>query len=267
MPHLHQLQPGETVDLSALSTDGRDFCDDRKAAEKEFEELRNELIELQPRLYAEGKQKLLIILQALDAGGKDGTIRKVFCGVNPQGVHVSNFRAPSHRELSRDYLWRVHRDVPGAGQIGVFNRSQYGDVLVVRVDKLVPESVWQQRYEQINNFEKLLHETGTRILKFYLHISKEEQKERLQARIDKPHKNFKFDPGDLVKRRQWDEYIPAYEDALTRCTTEWAPWYVIPADRKWYRNLAITRVIVETLREMDPQFPRVDFDPQEIVID
>jgi len=267
MTHLHQLQPGEAVDLSALSTDGADFCDDRKSAEKEFEKLRDELIELQPRLYAEGKQKLLIVLQALDAGGKDGAIRKVFRGVNPQGVRVANFRAPSPRELSRDFLWRVHRDVPGAGQIGVFNRSHYGDVLVVRVDNLVPEPVWRQRYEQINHFEKLLHETGTRILKFYLHISRDEQKERLQARIDKPDKHFKFDIEDLSKRRQWDEYIAAYEEALTRCTTPWAPWHVIPADRKWYRNLAITRVIVETLRDMDPQFPRVDFDPHDLVID
>jgi PPK2 family polyphosphate:nucleotide phosphotransferase len=267
MPHLHQLQPGEAVDLSALSTDGRDFCDDRKAAEKEFEKLRDELIDLQPRLYAESKQKLLIVLQALDAGGKDGTIRKVFCGVNPQGVRVAGFRGPSQEELSRDYLWRIHRDVPAAGQIGIFNRSHYGDVLVVRVDHLVPEPVWQQRYEQINNFEKLLYETGTRILKFYLHISKQEQKERLQARLDKPHKNFKFDAGDLAKRRQWDEYIAAYEAALTRCTTEWAPWYVIPADRKWYRNLAIARIIVETLRDMDPQFPRVEFDQHQIIID
>lgn len=267
MPQLHQIQPGQRVDLSTLSTDGRDFCDDRKSAEEEFKNLRDELIELQPRLYAEGKQKLLIVLQALDAGGKDGTIRKVFSGVNPQGVRVVGFRAPSLHELSRDYLWRVHREVPATGQIGVFNRSHYGDVLVVRVDKLVSEAVWQQRYEQINHFEKLLHETGTRILKFYLHISKDEQKERLQARIDNPDKHFKFDIDDLAERRQWDEYIAAYEDALTRCTSEWAPWYVIPADRKWYRNLAVTRIIVETLRDMDPQYPHVNFDPDQIVID
>lgn len=267
MSELHHCRPGEPVDLSSLTTDGAEFCSGRKAAEKEFKKLREELIECQPRLYAEGRQKLLIVLQAMDAGGKDGTIRKVFDGVNPQGVKVVSFKVPSRRELAHDFLWRVHRDVPGAGQIGVFNRSHYGDVLVVRVERLVPEEVWRQRYEQINQFERLLTQTGTRILKFYLHISKEEQRERLQDRLDVPAKHYKFSVEDLAKRKQWDEYHSAYNDALTRCTTEWAPWYVIPADRKWYRNLAVTRVIVDTLRDMDPQFPATDFDPQAIRID
>ena len=264
MPDTHQCPLGESVDLRMITADGAEFASDRKAAEKEFKELRQELIDWQPRLYAEGRQKLLIVLQAMDAGGKDGTIRKVFEGVNPQGVKVASFKAPSRRELDHDFLWRVHRDVPGSGQIGVFNRSHYGDVLVVRVEQLVSETVWKQRYDLINDFERLLARTSTRILKFYLHISKEEQRERIQDRLDVPEKHYKFSMEDLAKRKQWDEYMDAYNDALTRCNTEWAPWHVIPADRKWYRNLAVARTIVGALRDMNPQFPSTDFDPDTI---
>ncbi len=196
-----------------------------------------------------------MVLQARDAGGKDGTIRHVFQGVNSQGVRVTSFKAPNTLELAHDFLWRIHAQTPPRGMIGIFNRSHYEDVLVVRVSNLAPESVWRPRYEHINNFERMLTDAGTTILKFYLHISNKEQKERLQARLDEPDKHWKFDRGDLQKRAQWDDYTEAFEEMLERCTTEYAPWYVIPADQKWYRNLAVARVIVHTLKEMNLQYP------------
>ena len=255
-PKQHRVEPGAAVDLHSISTRAEDFWSDtRKAAEAEFRALRKRFIDLQRRFYAADREKLLIVLQAMDAGGKDGTIRSITRGANPQGVEVESFKVPSKKDLAHDYLWRIHKVVPGRGKIAFFNRSHYGDVLVVRVDSLVPEADWRLRYDHINAFEKLLAETGTHILKFYLHISKEEQRERLQARLDDPRKHWKFDQGDLDKRAQWDHYRSAYEDALTRCSTEWAPWYVIPADQKWYRNLAIMRVIVDRLETIDPQFP------------
>ncbi|MCA9940695.1 MAG: polyphosphate kinase 2 family protein, partial [Anaerolineales bacterium] len=186
---------------------------------------------------------------------KDGTIRRVFQGVNPQGVQVTSFKVPTAAELAHDFLWRVHQRVPGSGMIGVFNRSHYEDVLVVRVHNIVPESDWRPRYEQINQFERLLVDTGTTVLKFYLHISKEEQRQRFQERLDDPQKQWKFSLEDVEKRRFWEDYMAAYGEMLTRCTTVAAPWHVIPADQKWYRNLAIARVIVGTLRGMNPRFP------------
>jgi len=255
MPTTHRLTPGEKIVLADITTRGKELHDHRDAAEDEFESLRRELAVLQGRLYAEGKGKLLIVLQAMDAGGKDSTIRRVFEGVNPQGVRVTSFKAPTSEELSHDFLWRVHKSVPAAGMIGVFNRSHYEDVLVVRVDKLQPESVWRSRYATINEFERLLAETGTTLLKFYLHISKKEQKERFQDRLDDPEKHWKFDVNDLEKRKQWDQYMAAFEEMLNACTTIYAPWHIIPADQKWYRDLAISRVIVDALRTLDPQFP------------
>lgn len=255
MPYRHRLSPSQTVSIAQLETDGKDLHDDRKQAEQEFHELRERLIELQYRLYAEGRRKLLVVLQAMDAGGKDGTIRHVFKGVNPQGVRVTAFKAPTPAELAHDFLWRVHQATPAAGMIGVFNRSHYEDVLVVRVEQLVPESVWQTRYERINQFERLLVESGTTILKFFLHISKSEQKSRFEQRLKEPGKRWKFSIEDLNKRKDWNAYMTAYEDVLNRCTTEYAPWHVIPCDQKWYRNLAITRTLVATLDEMDLQYP------------
>ena len=266
MPDKHQLNPGRPFRLADLPTQGRQFHPDRETAETEFRALRDELIELQRRLYAADQHKLLIVFQAMDAGGKDGTIRRVFRGVNPQGVRVHSFKVPSKEELAHDYLWRVHKVVPAKGMIGVFNRSHYEDVLVVRVHDIVPESVWRPRYEQINQFEKLLTDTGTTVLKFFLHISPEEQKERFQARLDDPSKNWKFSVGDLEKRKYWDDYMAAYEEMLGRCTTPWAPWYVIPADQKWYRNLAVTQVIVDALTQMDPQYPPPEDDLNGVVI-
>ena len=266
MRDAHRISPGKAIVLNELPTDGKQLHDDRDAAEEEFKALRDELIDWQYRLYAEDKRQLLVIFQAIDAGGKDGTIRRVFRGVNPQGVEVTSFKAPTSEELARDYLWRIHKAVPGKGTIGIFNRSHYEDVLVVRVDNIVPESVWRPRYAQINQFEKMLSDSGTVILKFLLHISRDEQRERFQARLDDPRKNWKFDLGDLDKRQQWDDYMAAFEEMVQQTTTQTAPWYVIPANQKWYRNLAIARVLVGTLRAMDPQYPRPKVDLSNVEI-
>lgn len=267
-PNQHLVVSGNKIKLSKISTKAADhYDDDRDAAEKEFGKLRKELAELQFRLYAEGKQKLLVVLQALDAGGKDSTIRKVFRGVNPQGVQVASFKAPTKEELAHDYLWRIHQHVPAAGMIGVFNRSHYEDVLIVRVQNFAPKEVWSKRFEHINQFEKLLADTGTKIIKIYLHISKDEQKERLQARLDDPERNWKFESGDLAQRAKWDDYHEAFEDVFAKCTTEQAPWYVIPADNKWYRNLAVSRILVDALRQMNPQFPQAEEGLENILIE
>ncbi len=266
MPHTHRLTPGVPVSLGDLPTRAKAFGQDRDKAESEFKALRKELIRLQPRFYAEGKAKMLIVFQAMDAGGKDGTVRSIFKGVNPQGVQVTSFKVPTSQELAHDFLWRVHRAVPGSGMIGVFNRSHYEDVLVVRVEEIVPEAVWMGRYELINQFEKLLVDTGTILLKFFLHISKEEQRDRFQERLEDPDKNWKFSLDDLKKREKWDLYMAAYQDALERCTTPWAPWHVIPADQNWYRDLSVARVIVNALRVHNPQYPTVKEDLSRVEI-
>ena len=204
------------------------------------------------------------MLQATDTGGKDGTIRHVFEGVNPQGVKVAAFKKPTSEELAHDYLWRVHQHTPGTGEIAIFNRSHYEDVLVVRVHDLVPEERWSRRYEHIRNFEQLLADEGTTILKFFLHISKDEQRERLQARLDVPEKQWKFAKGDLAERERWDDYITAFEAAIGETSTEQAPWFVIPADHKWYRDASVAGIVRETLEEMDPQLPPVDVDLDQI---
>ncbi len=268
MKHFAMVKPGTRVDLGAIDPDFHEDLSKRDPEVKErLDGARDTMRGLQERLYAEGAQSLLIVLQAMDTGGKDGTIRHVMRGLNPAGVHVASFKVPTPPELAHDFLWRVHQHVPCKGQIGVFNRSHYEDVLVVRVHDLVPEETWRRRYDQINEFEELLAETGTRIIKLFLYISKDEQKERLQARLDNPDKHWKFSVADLKERGRWDDYIAAYEDALTHCSTEAAPWFVIPANRKWYRNMVVAEIIAETLREMDPQFPAVDFDPGQIVIE
>jgi PPK2 family polyphosphate:nucleotide phosphotransferase len=266
MPEIHRLEPGRPVHLAEMKTRGRDFHANRAEAEAEFASLRDEFIALQERLYAEDKRKLLLVFQAIDGGGKDGVIRNILSGVNPQGVRVTSFKVPTRPELARDFLWRIHLAVPERGMIGVFNRSHYEDVLVVRVHNLVPEAVWRPRYEHINQFEKLLVDSGTTILKFYLHISKEEQLSRFQARLKDPRKNWKFDLEDIEKRKEWDDYMVAFEEMLNRCTTTWAPWYVIPGDQKWYRNLAVMRVAVDTLQKMDPQFPTIEEDLSGVVL-
>lgn len=260
----HLVNPGTRVNLDECDPDytGRfkKSGDAREALEKTIERLDK----LQYLLYAENKHALLIVLQAMDAGGKDGTIRHVMRGMNPQGCRVTSFKAPSQEELDHDFLWRIHNAVPPKGEIGIFNRSHYEDVLIVRVHNLVQKSVWSKRYGQINQFEKLLAANNVRIVKFFLHISKDEQKKRFMERLSDPEKQWKFNPRDVEERQYWDDYMKAYEEALSRCSTDDAPWYVIPSNEKWYRNYAVARIIEETLEDMDMRLPKPAFDPKSI---
>lgn len=228
---------------------------DKASANKEVRKLRRKLIEMQKLLWAENKNRLLIVLQAMDAGGKDGTIRSIFKGVNPQGVKVANFKVPTPVELAHDYLWRVHQKTPGSGEIVIFNRSHYEDVLVVRVKSLAPKKVWGKRYQHIVNFERMLADEGTTIIKFFLNISKEEQKSRLLERVEEKHKQWKFNPGDIEERKYWDDYMTAFEDAINKTSTNFAPWYVIPANRNWYRDLVVSRLIVDRLEGLKMNYP------------
>ena len=264
----YRVRPNSRIDLSQWDpNDTSAFAGDKREAREALRALSKRLEELQELLYAEDKHKLLIVLQALDTGGKDGTIRHVFEGVNPQGVKVANFKVPTPEELSHDYLWRVHKHVPGRGQIVIFNRSHYEDVLVVRVHNLVPPEVWSRRYAHMNDFERMLADEGTTILKFFLHIDLDEQKERLRARLDEPYKRWKFSLGDLKERKLWPEYTRAYQDVLNKTSTEWAPWYIVPANRKWYRNLVVATVLVETLERLNMSYPQPEEPLDEVVIE
>jgi len=250
----YRVSPGTDIDLAEWSTNDNGGLAKREGR-RATSSLNAELESLQELLWAEHKHKVLVVIQATDSGGKDGTIRHVFDGVNPQGVKVASFKKPSSLELSHDYLWRVHAKTPANGEMVLFNRSHYEDVLVVRVHDLVPPDRWQRRYEHIRNFEQMLADEGTTIVKFFLHISKDEQRERLQARLDEPHKNWKFSMGDLAERERWDDYQDAFAEMLAQTSTEAAPWYVVPADRKWYRNLLVSKVMVDTLQGLEMQFP------------
>ncbi len=241
------------------------FSSEKEVA-KPLKKLRKKLRKLQERFYAWDKKALLIVLQGMDTSGKDGTIKHVMRGVNPQGVTVTSFKVPTPEELAHDYLWRIHKAIPRKGRIGIFNRSHYEDVLVVRVHNLVPQSEWSRRYEQINNFEQHLSENGVVILKFYLHISPQEQARRLQARLDTPEKRWKFSKGDLRERKLWADYMAAYTDALQKCSTQHAPWYVIPSDNKWYRNYVVANIVTETLENINPQYPQPEEGLDGIVI-
>ena len=264
----YRVQPDKKIKLNDISPDDKgDFKGGKKEGKLMLLDRNKELETLQELLYAEGKHKLLIILQGMDAAGKDGTIRHVFEGVNPQGVSVTGFGVPTPEELAHDYLWRIHKATPKRGHIMIFNRSHYEDVLVVRVEGLVPEKVWKKRYDQINAFEHMLADEGTTILKFFLHISPEEQKERLQERLDDPTKNWKFNPSDLKTRAKWGEYEQAFEDVLNKTSTSWAPWYIVPANRKWYRNLVISQVVIDTLKDLKMQYPENKEDLSNIEID
>lgn len=263
----YRVKPGSKVRMSEWDPEEKKLADGGKEEGlAEMEHLTAELEELQELLYASGQHKVLIVLQGMDTSGKDGTIRHVFEGVNPIGVKVASFKVPTEHELAHDFLWRVHQQVPGKGEMTIFNRSHYEDVLVVRVYDIVPKSVWSARYEQINNFEKLLTESGTTILKFYLHISKDEQKKRLVDRVQDEHKNWKFRVGDLKDRERWDDYINAYEDAIEKTSTDYAPWHVIPSNSKWYRNLAAASIIVRTLEELEMSHPKPEEDLGSVVI-
>jgi PPK2 family polyphosphate:nucleotide phosphotransferase len=250
------VAPGRPAGLAGRDTHSKSGFEGGKAEGRAaLKPLNARLSELQTALWAESKQKLLVVLQAMDTGGKDGTIRNVFKGVNPQGVRIFGFGVPTEHDLAHDYLWRIHQVVPGNGLITVFNRSHYEDVLVVRVKDIVPEERWRKRYSHIVDFEGLLADEGTTFVKLFLHISKEEQRSRLEARLQQPNKRWKFNVGDLDDRKLWDDFQEAYEEAITRTSTEQAPWYVIPADRKWYRDLAVSSILIETLERMNPQFP------------
>ena len=251
-----RVRPGAKVDLSTIDPAGTVGAPGGKAeTAATFHTLHEKLRDAQERLWAERRQSLLIVLQAMDAGGKDGTIKHLFRGINPAGGRVVSFRVPTEEELAHDFLWRVHRHTPGRGEVVVFNRSHYEDVLVVRVHGLVPEDVWRGRYPLITQFEENLRAAGTRIVKLFLHISTDEQARRFKDRLEDPTKRWKFRKGDLAERARWADYMAAYAEAIERTTTDAAPWFVIPADRKWYRNWAVSQVVLHTLAEMAPQYP------------
>ncbi len=264
----YRIKPGTKVDLSQWDpNDTSAFKGDKEQATQELQQLNRRLDRLQDLLYAEHKHKFLAVLQAMDTGGKDGTIRHVFEGVNPQGVQVAGFKAPTPVELDHDFLWRVHPHVPGKGEMVIFNRSHYEDVLIVRVHRLIEPHVWRQRFEAINHFEHELANEGTTIVKFYLHISPEEQKERLQERLDEPQKQWKFNVDDIRERQLWRDYMKAYEDAIAATSTEWAPWYIVPANHKWYRNLVVSSVIVQALEALKMAYPQPTTDLSKVVIE
>ena len=260
------VTPGKKFKLSDIPTDDTGKFKDKKDAAKDTEGHLKELSKLQDVLYAQGKHAVLVVLQAMDGGGKDGAISHVFSGVNPQGCTVTSFKQPTPLELAHDFLWRIHHAAPAKGMIGIFNRSHYESVLVERVKDLVPEKVWRKRYDHINHFEKMLSDEGTSIVKFFLHISWKEQKERMEARLADPSKNWKFSPSDLKERERWDDYQEAYQDALRECSTPYAPWYVVPGDHKWFRNWLISSVLVKTLEGLDLQYPPPLHDADKIVV-
>jgi PPK2 family polyphosphate:nucleotide phosphotransferase len=259
-----RVEPGAKINLDKVPADFRPEDLDRDQAEERFRELTEELRDLQHLMYAEDRRSLLIVLQGRDAAGKDGTIRRVFGPMNPQGTRVTSFKVPSKEEIAHDFLWRCHMAAPRRGTVGIFNRSHYEDVLVVRVHDLVPKQVWSKRFDHINAFERLLADAGTVILKFYLHIDREEQLERFKKRMDNPKKNWKISDADYSERPFWDAYTEAFEDALSQCSTEFAPWFIIPANRKWARDLVIADIVAETLKGLGMRFPESEVDMEEI---
>jgi PPK2 family polyphosphate:nucleotide phosphotransferase len=261
------VEPGKKVKHSDWDPeDSSGFDGGEDEAKTESVSLDKTLDELQERLFAEHKHKVLVVLQAMDTGGKDGTIRRIFQGVNPSGVRVAHFGVPSAEEADHDFLWRVHKQVPGKGELTIFNRSHYEAVLIERVHNMVPKEVWHRRYRQINDFERMLAEEGTTVLKFYLHISKEEQKRRILERLSDPNKQWKFSVEDPAERKYWDEYMNAYEQALEETSTEWAPWYVVPANRRWFRDLLVASVIVKHMKSLKMKYPRLNLDRKSITI-
>ena len=261
-----RVAPGSRLDLAAIDAANM-HGHSKEGADAELEAAHDRLTDLQDRLWAEDRHAVLVVLQGMDAAGKDGTIRHVMGAFNPQGCSVSSFKVPTPIELAHDYLWRVHQRVPARGEIGVFNRSHYEDVLIVRVESLVPRAAWSRRYAEINAFERTLAQSGTTILKFFLHIDRAEQRERFEARLTDPTKSWKFRLADLEVRQRWDDYMAAYEEALSRCSTDVAPWYVIPANKKWFRNLAVAEILADTLEELNPQYPEPEPLPVDLVID
>jgi PPK2 family polyphosphate:nucleotide phosphotransferase len=260
-----RVEPGSRVRLADVDADAT-HGHAKGASKDELDRGLGRLADLQERLWAEHAHKVLVVLQGIDAAGKGGTIEHVVGAMNPAGVPVTSFKVPSEEDITHDYLWRVHRRTPATGEIAVWDRSHYEDVLVVRIHDLVPKERWSRRYEQINAFERLLVEEGTTILKFFLYIDRDEQRERLQARLDEPTKRWKFRLGDLDERNRWDDYIAAFDEVLSKCSTEEAPWYVIPANRKWFRNLAVAEILADTLDELDPRYPEPEDLPVDLVV-
>lgn len=265
--HKLAVPPGKRVKLAEYDPDDTLGLEKGPEVEKRLETAITRLDELQNVLWADKQHALLMVLQAMDAAGKDGTIRHVMSGVNPQGCRVTSFKVPSDLEMRHDFLWRVHRAVPSVGEIGIFNRSHYEDVLVVRVHKLLPQEVWSKRYDQINEFEAILSQNKVTVLKFFLHISKDEQKKRIQERLDDPAKQWKLAPADFEERKRWKDYIEAYEDVLSRCSTKGAPWFIIPSNKKWFRHLAVSSILVETLEDMKLKFPKPSFDVSKLTLE
>ncbi|MGD1019998.1 MAG: polyphosphate kinase 2 family protein [Verrucomicrobiia bacterium] len=261
-----RVPPHTSVRLADFDPDDTAGFDKGDKAHEHLEKNIARMANLEYRLYAEGRRALLIVLQGMDAAGKDGTVRHVMTGLNPQNCRVTSFKVPSTEEAAHDFLWRIHKAMPARGEIGIFNRSQYEDVLVVRVHELVPKSVWSARYDQINRFEKLMSDSGVTILKFFLHISRKEQLARLDQRLDDPARNWKISGADFKERKRWNDYVKAYEAVLSRCSTSAAPWFVIPANKKWFRNLAVSQIIVETLERMNPKFPKPSVDLSKIKV-
>jgi PPK2 family polyphosphate:nucleotide phosphotransferase len=251
----YRVEPGERFSVGEHDAGDTGGVSGHDAIAPEYDRMRDRIAELQERLYAEEKQALLIVLQGIDAAGKDGTVKHVLRGTNPAGVRVSTFKEPSTEEAAHDFLWRYHQATPPAGTIGVFNRSHYEDVLVVRVKDLEPESLWRSRFDSINDFERMLVREGTTILKFFLHLSKEEQLAKFRERLERTDKYWKWSDNDIKERERWDDYQRAYEDAVNATSTPWAPWYVIPADHRWFRNYVIARVLAGMLSAMNPRFP------------
>ncbi len=260
------VKPGTRARLAKIDPNAT-FGFDKATAAPPTQRRLERLADLQDRLWAESRRSVLVVLQGIDAAGKDGTIGKVMEAFNPQGCVVSSFKVPTTEELAHDFLWRIHKRTPGKGEIGIFNRSHYEDVLVVRVHDLVPKRVWSRRYEQINEFERTLADAGTTIVKFFLAIDRDEQRERFQARYDDPTRRWKFSMGDLEERKRWDAYQQAFDDALTKTSTSWAPWYVIPANHKWFRNLAVASILADTIAGLKPAYPPEPDLPADLVIE
>lgn len=263
------VKPRKRLSLAAIDSNEKALIEEASKDDHlpHFEVLQTELQHLQKKLYAQNKHRILIVMQAMDTGGKDGCIKHVFSRIDPQGIHVRSFKKPTEEELARDFLWRIHSRVPRKGEMVIFNRSHYEDVIAVRVKKIFPDKVWQQRVRHIIDFERMLAEEGTTIIKIYLHISKDEQKDRLQSRLDQPHKHWKFNPDDLEDRARWDDFMHAYEDLLSDTSTEHAPWFVVPANRKWYRNLCVARIVLDKMKKLNLEFPPIDWDPNEMRIE
>lgn len=263
---IYRVSPGLAVTLSKWSTSEVRGGVEKEEARRAAQVNADRLALLQHNLYAEGRRSFLLVFQGMDTAGKDGTIRRVLGEMNPQGCRVSSFKKPTEEELSHDFLWRVHREAPAAGMVGIFNRSHYEDVLAVRVKQLVPKAVWSKRYSQINQFESLLESRGTIIMKFFLHISRKEQKERFLARLEDPAKRWKFCANDLEVRKQWDDYMKAYEAMLSACSKPACPWYIIPSDRKWYRNFVISEIIRAKMESLKYKLPDAGVDSGAVVI-